>query len=155
MISARKTKTFRLRVDLVAEFKKTSEILGLEEQEAAEIALTEWLKKNQDEAQKRLDLYTQKGVTIKEPGIVNVHTQVLLKAEVLVAKQELKDFLTWFEKISEVNRENQEMEIAQRDARDLLRKVQPVLVKTRDPELAELVQSIGKRLEAAENDCDT
>jgi len=119
------------------------------------------LKKNRDEAQKRLDSYAQKGIIVKDPGVVNVNTQVLFKADVLVAKQELKDFLTWFENVlvrdpyqdeNPVSREAKttEIQVAQRDARDLLRRVQPILLKSRDLELTKLVETISKRLEPAE-----
>ncbi len=81
-------KNLRIRRDVAAEFVKISTILGLKEQDAAELALSEWAKKHQDEAQKKLDLYAERGITIIEPQIVSI--AVFQKAEVLLAKEELQ-----------------------------------------------------------------
>ena len=71
---------------------KISTILGLKEQEAAELALSEWVKKHQDEAQKKLDLYAEKGITIIEPQTVNI--AVFQKAEISLPRKSSEDYLT-------------------------------------------------------------
>jgi len=69
----RKDKHFRLGRSLVAEFKRSASLLGFSEAQAAEIAIAEWVKKNHDEVQKKLDLYAEKGgVTINEPEHVEI-----------------------------------------------------------------------------------
>lgn len=84
---------FRLPVNLIAVFKKTTSILGLSEAEAAEIALRKWVQRNRDEAQKRLEMYAEKGIVIHEPESVTVNVTVFQKAELLVAKEELQRVL--------------------------------------------------------------
>ena len=51
----------------------------------------EWVQRNRDEAQKRLDIYAEKGITIIEPQTVNI--AVFQKAEIHTAKQELRHLL--------------------------------------------------------------
>jgi len=82
----RKQKNFKVRRDTAGEFARVCEVLGLDEYEAAELALHDWVKKHHDEAQKKLDLYAEKGITIIEPQTVNI--AVFQKAEVLLAKEE-------------------------------------------------------------------
>ena len=86
-MTTRKDKHFRLTVGLTAEFRKTATLLGFSETKAAKFALAEWVKRNRDEAQKRLDMYAEKGITIVEPQTVNV--AVFQKAEMYSARQEL------------------------------------------------------------------
>jgi len=75
-MSARRDKHFRLPVNLVADFRKTATILGLSETQAAEIALREWVQRNRNEAQKRLDMYAEKGIVINEPESITVNVTV-------------------------------------------------------------------------------
>jgi len=127
-------------VNLVAEFKKTATLLGLKEVHAAELALSEWVRRNRDEAQKRLDLYAEKGIVINQPETVNI--AVFQKAEVMVAKEELQRLLGVLESVKdpEYKRETQ-LELAK-----ALRMFRPVCTQTRDPELLELLDQVEKQL---------
>lgn len=137
---ARRQKNFKIRADIAAQFKKTSNLLGLTEQDAAELALSDWIKKNGDEAQKRLDLYAGKGITIVEPETVNI--AVFQKAEVLVAKQELERLLGVLEEADDpAFKKEIQLELAK-----ALRMVQPIFVRTRDPELLELLRQVERQL---------
>jgi hypothetical protein len=98
-------------VNLVADFKKTTSILRLREVQAAEIALREWVQRNRDEAQKRLDMYAEKGITIIEPQTVNI--AVFQKAEIYSARQELRRLLDVLETTQELEfREETRLELA-------------------------------------------
>ena len=127
-------------MNLVAEFKKTATLLGLKEVHAAELALSEWVRRNRDEAQKRLDLYAEKGIVINQPETVNI--AVFQKAEVMVAKEELQRLLGVLESVKdpEYKRETQ-LELAK-----ALRMFRPVCTQTRDPELLELLDQVEKQL---------
>jgi len=127
-------------VNLVAEFKKTATLLGLKEVHAAELALSEWVRRNRDEAQKRLDLYAEKGIIINQPETVNI--AVFQKAEVMVAKEELQRLLGVLESVKdpEYKRETQ-LELAK-----ALKTFRPVCTQTRDPELLELLDQVEKQL---------
>jgi len=70
--------------------RATAKLLCLKEWEAAETALREWVQRNRDEAQKRLDMYAEKGLAINTPESVTVNVTVFQKAEVLLAKGELQ-----------------------------------------------------------------
>jgi len=129
-----------LRRNLVAEFKRTATLLGFSEAQAADIALTEWVKQNRDEAQKKLDLYAEKGITIIDPITVNI--AVFQKAEVLLAKEELTKLLGNLEHGNPEYRREMQLELAQ-----ALKKIQPVYVKTRDPELLQLLEIVEQRME--------
>ena len=129
-----------MRRNLVAEFKRTATLLGFSEAQAADIALTEWVKQNRDEAQKKLDLYAEKGITIIDPITVNI--AVFQKAEVLLAKEELTKLLGNLEHGNPEYRREMQLELAQ-----ALKKIQPVYVKTRDPELLQLLEIVEQRME--------
>jgi len=135
----RKDKHFRLRRDLVAEFKRSASLLGFSEAQAAEIALAEWVKKNRDEVQKRLDLYAERGITIIEPQTVNI--AVFQKAEILVAKEELRRVIENFERGNPEYRHELQLEMAK-----ALKRIQPIYNKTRDPELLQLLQTVESRI---------
>ena len=130
-----KQKNFRLRATIVADFEKTASILGLHEYEAAEMALQEWIRSHHDEAQKRLDLYAERGITIIEPEHVEI--KVFQKAEILLAKEELTKLLTNLERGNPDYRREMQLELAQ-----ALKKIQPVYVKTKDPELLALLKDV-------------
>jgi hypothetical protein len=132
-------KNLRIRRDVAAEFMKISTILGLKEQEAAELALSEWVKKHQDEAQKKLDLYAERGITIIEPQTVNI--AVFQKAEILLAKEELRRVIENFERGNPEYRHELRLEMAK-----ALRLIQPIHSKSRDPELLQLLQIIEEHL---------
>ena len=135
----RKDKHFRLRRNLVAEFKRSASLLGFSEAQAAEIALAEWVKKNRDEVQKRLDLYAERGITIIEPQTVNI--AVFQKAEILVAKEELRRVIENFERGNPEYRHELQLEMAK-----ALKRIQPIYNKTRDPELLQLLQTVESRI---------
>jgi hypothetical protein len=97
------------------------------------------LKSHRDEAQKRLDLFAQRGVTIIEPG--TVHIKVFQKAEVLLAKEELMKLLGNLDRGNPQYRKEMQLELAQ-----ALRRVHPVYTRTRDPELLALLQNAEKVL---------
>ena len=132
-------KNLRIRRDVAAEFAKISTILGLKEQEAAELALSEWSKKHQDEAQKKLDLYAEKGITIIEPQMVNI--AVFQKAEVLLAKEELRRVIENLERGNPEYRHDLQLEMAK-----ALKWIQPIYHKTKDLELFQLLQSVEEHL---------
>jgi hypothetical protein len=132
-------KNLRIRRDVAAEFVKISTILGLKEQEAAELALSEWAKKHQDEAQKKLDLYAEKGITIIEPQTVNI--AVFQKAEILLAKEELRRVVENFERGNPEYRHELQLEMAK-----ALKWIQPIYNKTRDSELLQLLQMVEEHL---------
>ena len=108
---------------------------------AAEIALREWIQRNRDEAQKRLDMYAKKGVVINTPQSVTVNVAVFQKAEVLVAKEELTRLLAVFDTAPEHSRHEIQLDLAR-----ALKAIQPVYVKTRDPELAQLLAQAEAKL---------
>lgn len=135
----KKQKNLRLRIDLEAEFKQISNILGLTQEAALEIAVSDWIKKYGDEAQKKLDLYAERGITIIDPITVNI--AVFQKAEVLLVKEELTRLLSNLEHGNPEYRREMQLELAQ-----ALRKIQPVYVKTRDPELLLLLKNVEEHL---------
>jgi hypothetical protein len=128
-------KNLRIRRDVAAEFVKISTILGLKEQEAAELALSEWAKRHQDEAQKKLDLYAERGIAIIEPQTVNI--AVFQKAEILLAKEELRRVIENLERGNPEYRHELQLEMAK-----ALRWIQPVYNKTKDPELLQLLRVV-------------
>ena len=132
-------KNLRIRRDVAAEFVKISTILGLKEQEAAELALCEWTKKHQDEAQKKLDLYAEKGITIIEPQTVNI--AVFQKAEILVAKEELRRLLDNLDRCNPEYRTEIQVELAR-----ALKRIHPIYVKTRDSDLQQLLTNAEEKL---------
>ena len=138
-MSDRIQKNLRVRRNVVAEFVKISTMLGLKEQEAAELALSEWVKKHQDEAQKRLDLYAERGITIVEPQTVNI--AVFQKAEILVAKEELRRVLENYQRGTPEYRHELQLEMAK-----ALKWIQPIYNKTKDPELLELLHIVEDHL---------
>jgi hypothetical protein len=138
-MSDRIQKNLRIRRNVAAEFVKISTILGLKEQEAAELALSEWVKKHQDEAQKRLDLYAERGITIIEPQTVNI--AIFQKAEILVAKEELRRVLENYERGNPEYRRELQLEMAK-----ALKWIQPIYNKTKDPELLQLLQTVERHI---------
>jgi hypothetical protein len=136
----RKQKNFKVRRDIAGEFAKVCEILGLDEYEAAEMAFQDWVKKHHDEAQKKLDLYAEKGITIIEPQTVNI--AVFQKAEILLAKEELTKLLANIERGNPEYHHEMQLELAQ-----ALKKIQPIYVRTKDPELLQLLRSVEAQLE--------
>jgi len=138
-MSDRIQKNLRIRREIAAEFVKISTILGLKEQEAAELALAEWAKKHEDEAQKKLDLYAERGITIIEPQTVNI--AVFQKAEILLAKEELRRVIGNYERGNPEYHHDLQLEMAR-----ALRWIQPIYNRTRDLELRELLQMVEKYL---------
>jgi hypothetical protein len=132
-------KNLRIRRDVAAEFVKISTILGLKEQEAAELALSEWTRKHQDEAQKKLDLYAERGITIIEPQTVNI--AVFQKAEVLLAKEELLRVLGNLERGNPEYRHELQLEMAK-----ALKWIQPIYSKTKDLDLRRLLELVEGHL---------
>src|SRR5712692_602792 len=127
-------KRFRIRLDIAAEFKKASNILGLSETEAAELAFLEWLEKHADEAQQRLEIYSRRGIVIEHAGTVNVG--VFQRAEVWKAREELERLITILPRVQDPATKRK----FKRDLAGAISRTQPVFVKTRDPELSELVR---------------
>ena len=125
--------------DIAAEFVKISVILGLKEQEAAELALSEWAKKHQDESQKKLNLYAERGITIIEPQTVNI--VVFQKAEILPAKEELRRVIENCERGNPEYRHELQLEMAK-----ALKWIQPIYNKTKDSELLRLSQFVEGHL---------
>jgi len=138
--TTRKEKVFRLPRDLAAEFEKLCTLLGMKEREAGELAIRGWVKANMNEAQKRLDLYAEKGITIIEPQVVNV--AVFQKAEILLAKEELRRVLENFERGNPEYHHELQLEMAK-----ALKWIQPIFNKTKDPELLQLLQLIEGQLQ--------
>jgi hypothetical protein len=135
----RKDKHFRLGRSLVADFKRSASLLGFSEAQAAEIALAEWVKKNHDEVQKKLDLYAEKGIVIKDPGVVNI--AVFQKAEILLAKEEITRLLGNLERGNPDYRREMQLQLAQ-----ALKRIQPVYSKSKDPELLKLLEDVEAKL---------
>jgi len=142
-VSSRKDMHHRVAANVVADFKRIAKILGLKEWEAAEIAVKEWNQRHHDEAQKRLDMYADKGIVFNHPESVTVNVAVFQKAEVLLAKEELQRLLGILPDITDPDtRHDTQLELAR-----ALKVIQPVFVKTRDPELAELLQQADEALQ--------
>lgn len=135
----RKQKNFKVRRDIAGEFARVCEILGLDEYEAAELALQDWVKKHHDEAQKKLDLYAERGITIIEPHTVNI--AVFQKAEVLLAKEELRRVIENLERGNPEYRHELQLEMAK-----ALKWIQPVYNRTKDVELLQLLNLVEERL---------
>ena len=120
--------------NVAVEFEKLSSLLGLRETDAAELALSEWVKRNHDEAQKHLDMYSEKGITIIQPETVNI--AVFQKAEIYSARQELRRLLDVLETTREATYRNEvQLELAR-----ALRLIRPVYATTRDVELERLLK---------------
>jgi hypothetical protein len=134
-----KQKNFRLRATIVADFEKTASILGLHEYEAAEMALQEWIRSHHDEAQKRLDLYAEKGVTIIEPEHLEI--KVFQRVDIFLAKEELTKRINNLDRGSPEYRKELQLELA-----ESLHKLRPICVQNRDPELLQLIRNAEKRL---------
>jgi len=143
-LTTRKDKHFRLTVGLTAEFRKTATLLGFSETKAAEFALAEWVKRNRDEAQKRLDMYAEKGITIIEPHTVNI--AVFQKAEIYTARQELRRLLG----VLETTRDPGFKREAQLELAKALKVIRPVYTTTRDGELERLLKEAEHYLDPAE-----
>jgi hypothetical protein len=110
---------------------------------ATEIALQEWIQRNRDEAQKHLDMYAEKGIVINTPQSVTVNVAVFQKADLLLAKRELHRHLDILPDIKDPDsRRETQLELAK-----ALKVIQPVFVKTRDPELAELLKQAEQALQ--------
>jgi len=140
-LTGRKDMHYRVSGAVLADLKRTAKILGLKEWEATEIALQEWIQRNRDESQKRLDLYAEKGIIIHQPQAVQINVAVFQKAEVLCAKHELERLLGVLDSVTnEKDRTDTQLELAK-----ALKIIQPAFVKSRDPGLAELL----KRADAA------
>lgn len=138
-MKARRDKHFRLSLNLVAEFKRLASILGFSEAQAAEIALQEWVTRNRDEAQKKLDLYAEKGITLIEPQTVNI--AVFRKAEILLATEELRRVIENFERGNPEYKHDLQLEMAK-----ALKCIQPIYNRTEDPELLRLLRKIENHL---------
>jgi hypothetical protein len=137
-----KQKHFRLTRGLAADFERICSLLGIHEREAAEQALAGWVKQNNEEAQKKLDLYAERGITIIQPETVTITQHVVFqKAEILLAKEELNRRLEILEHGNPDCRHDTQLELAQ-----ALKKIQPVYVHTRDPELLELLNKAKTHL---------
>lgn len=143
-MSARKEKHVRLSPNLEADFVKTAKVLGLKQWQAAETAIREWVQRHHDEVQKRIDEYTERGgLVINHPQSVTVNVAVFQKAEVLVAKEELQRLLTLVQGNPPADAKHEfQLQLAR-----ALKAVQPVYVKTRDPQLDELVRQAEKELQ--------
>jgi hypothetical protein len=134
---------YRVSGAVLADLKRTAKILGLKEWEATEIALQEWIQRNRDEAQKHLDMYAEKGIVINTPQSVTVNVAVFQKADLLLAKRELHRHLDILPDIKDPDsRRETQLELAK-----ALKVIQPVFVKTRDPELAELLKQAEQALQ--------
>jgi hypothetical protein len=134
-----KQKNFRLRATIVADFEKTASILGLHEYEAAEMALQEWIRSHHDEAQKRLDLYAEKGVTIIEPEHLEI--KIFQRVDIFLAKEELTKRINNLDRGTPEYRKELQLELA-----ESLHKLRPICVQNRDPELLQLIRNAEKRL---------
>jgi hypothetical protein len=134
---------YKVSASVLADLKRTAKLLGLKEWEATETALREWVQHNRDEAQKRLDMYAEKGVVINLPEMVQINVAVFQKAEVMVAKEELQRLLSILPDVKDpASRRETQLELAK-----TLKVIQPVFVKTRDPELAELLKQAEQALQ--------
>jgi hypothetical protein len=141
-MSGRKDIHHRLPGDALANSKRTAKILSLKQEEAAEIALREWIKGNRHEAQKRLDMYAEKGVVINTSQSVSVNVAVFQKAALLVAKDKMQRLLDILPDIQDpASRRETQLELAK-----ALKVIQPVFVKTRDPKLTELLAQAEAKL---------
>jgi hypothetical protein len=137
----RKDKHFRLGRSLVAEFKRSASLLGFSETQAAEIALAEWVKKNHDEVQKKLDLYAEKGgITINEPEHVEI--KVFQRVDIFLAKEELTKRINNLDRGAPEYRKELQLELA-----ESIHKLRPVCIQTRDPELLQLIRTAEKKLD--------
>jgi len=137
----RRQKKFDLRPDIVDSFERIAGILGLKQYEAAEAALSDWAKKHGDEAQKKLDAWAgEKGISIRANN-VTVNIAVFQKAEIQIARKELRLLLDILDSGSAEYREDTKLKLAK-----TLKTVQPVYMKTRDPELEQLIQEAESHL---------
>ena len=109
------------------------------EREAAELAIRTWVKANRDEAQKRLDLYAEKGVTIIEPEHLEI--KVFQRVDIFLAKEELTKRINNLNRGTPEYRKELQLELA-----ESIHKLRPVCVQNRDPELLQLIRNAEKRL---------
>jgi hypothetical protein len=87
----------------------------------------------------QLDLYAEKGITIIEPQAVNI--AVFQKAEILVAKEEIRRLLGNLGRCNPEYRPEIQLELAK-----ALKRIQSIYAKTRDHDLEQLVESAHERL---------
>lgn len=141
-MTGRKDMHYRVSRNVLADLKRAAKILGLKEWQAAEIALHEWIQRNRDEVQKRLDLYGEKGIVINQPQSVQVNVAVFQKAEVFGAKHDLERLLDVLDKVTNKDdRTDTQLELVR-----ALKIIQPAFVKSRDPGLADLLKRAEEAL---------
>ena len=97
------------------------------------------------EAQKRLDMYTEKGITIIEPQTVNI--AVFQKAEIYSARHELRRLLD----VLETTREPTFRSEAQLELAKALKVIRPVYTTTRDSELERLIREAEHHFDPTES----
>jgi len=127
MIS-RKSKLFRINRGLAADFEKTCTLLGMEQTEAAEQAIHDWVKKNVNQAS--LETF------IKPDSRPIVFQNVtLIKTQLNIVKAEFRQALENFERAPQETKLSFLKEIG---------KILPTAVslarETRDPELETLIR---------------
>lgn len=111
----------------------------MSEREAAELAIRTWVKANRDEAQKKLDLYAEKGVTIIEPEHIEI--KVFQRVDIFLAKEELTKRINNLDRGSPEYHKELQLKLA-----ESIHKLRSVCVQTRDPELLQLIRDAEKRL---------
>lgn len=136
---SRKQKNFYLRTDIVAKFAHICDILGLKDYEGAEMAFGKWISEHETEAQKKLELFAERGVVINNPQVVDI--KIFQKAEVLLAKEELTRLLDIVACGSPEYRSEIRADLAK-----ALKRIQPVYIRSRDPELIALVKQVESQI---------
>jgi len=87
----------------------------------------------------KFDLYAERGITIVEPQAVNI--AVFQKAEMLLAKEELRRVLENLERGSPEYRHELQLEMVK-----ALKWIQPIYNKSRDSELLDLLRIVEGHL---------
>ena len=133
-------KNFKLPENLTREFEERCARLGLEQNQAAEKALSDWLKATSTQVPLSTYFRHETNVTIVQPETVNI--AIFQKAELVVAREELQRLLGILERTRDPQFKHEtKVQLAQ-----ALKKFEPIYRQTRDPELEALIRQVEETL---------
>ena len=136
----KKQKNVELPEKLACEFEQRCARLGLKQKEAAEKALSDWLKATSTQVPLPTYFPHETNVTIVHPQNVNI--AVFQKAELVVAREELQRLLGILERTEDSQFKHEtKVQLAQ-----ALKKFEPIYRQTRDRELEASTKKVEETL---------